>query len=112
MGELLTSDHVDSTSKKMIGTAGEKEGYVNKDLWSGITNLYLVATKNSEDTSACIQHFAGIPSMRKGSDPNMYSDQSGEIRKACRVLGRLHDKSQPENPQQCDVRKNNSAHSD
>ena len=27
-GELVTSDHVDSKSQKMIGIAGEKEAYV------------------------------------------------------------------------------------
>ena len=98
-GELLTSDHIDSKSKNMIGIAGEKEAYVIKDLWSGLQNFYPVPIKNAEDTAICIKHFAGIPSLRMGSAINMYSDQSGEIRKACRDLGVLHDKSQPGVPQ-------------
>ncbi len=46
-GELLTSDHVDSKSKKIVGIAGEKEAYVIKDLWSGLQNMYLAPTKNA-----------------------------------------------------------------
>ncbi len=94
-GQLLTSDHVDSKARKMLGLIGEKEAFVIKDMFSGLGCMYAVNSKNGADTEVCIRDFAGIPGIREAKDINMYSDQSGEIRLACKNIGVLHDKSQP-----------------
>ena len=98
-GQLLTSDHIDSKTKKQTGLVGEKEAYVIKDVFSGLVCLYPAQTKDGADTEICVRHFTGIPGIRKPKDVSMYSDQSGEIRVACRSLGILHDNSQPGVPQ-------------
>ena len=98
-GQLLTSDHVNSKAKKNIGLGGEKQAFVIKDVFSGLVCLYLVPSKKGSDTEICIKDFIGIPGDRKTKDLSMYSDNSGEIRIACKAIGILHDKSQPGIPQ-------------
>ena len=56
-GQLLTSDHVDSKTKKQVGLDGEKEAFVTKDMFSGLICLYAVPTKDAVDTEICIRDF-------------------------------------------------------
>ena len=38
-GQLITADHVDSKSTRMLGLSGEKEALVIKDVKSGLKNI-------------------------------------------------------------------------
>jgi hypothetical protein len=67
----------------MIGIAGETEAYVIKDL--GLTSKFItVPAKNAENHSHLHQTFAGCQAYR--ALLSTCTDQSGEIRKACRDL--------------------------
>ncbi len=93
-GELVTGDHLDSKRKNMVGFSGEKEAFTILDVFSGLRHIYPTASKDSVDTSLSIQHFAGDRTIKR-----FYSDNSGEINKACKSLEILRDGSQPGMPQ-------------
>ena len=93
-GDLVTGDHLDSKRKQMIGFSGEKEAFTILDVYSGLRNIYPTLTKDSNDTSLSIRHFMGTRKIKL-----FYSDNSGEIKKACKGLNILHDKAQDGMPQ-------------
>ena len=88
-GEHLTADHLDSKHVEMQGINGEKEAFAIKDIYSGLLHLYPTKTKNAVETSDCIHHFIGSRPIGF-----LYSDNSGEIKKACKDIGMNHEFSQ------------------
>ncbi len=72
----------------MIGFSGGERGLYCHDIFSGLRNIYPTKTKDSVDTSLSIQHFAGPRKIKV-----FYSDNSGEINKACHKLESLQDGS-------------------
>ncbi|WP_288992891.1 hypothetical protein [uncultured Marinobacter sp.] len=89
-GALVTGDHLDSKRKNMLGFCGEKEAFTILDTFSGLRHIYPTKTKDSVDTALSIQHFKGDREIRV-----FYSDNSGEINKACKDKGLLRDGSLP-----------------
>jgi hypothetical protein len=93
-GDVITADHLDSKRASMMGLSGEKEALVIKDVWSKLKHIVPVATKNAEDTEMAIREFVGDRPVKL-----FYSDASGEIKKACKLLRLVHERSQPGVPQ-------------
>ena len=81
----------------MLGLSGEKEALVIKDVMSGLKNIYPVSSKNADDAVLSIRHFCGERPVT-----GFYSDNSGELKKACKIMKILHDGSQPGLPQSKD----------
>eukprot|EP00972_Heterocapsa_arctica_P112920 16434447-Heterocapsa_arctica.AAC.1 len=75
--ELVTCDHI--ISKSMEGLTGDKDALVIKDLLSKLKQLCPVKSKSFSDTLVALQFFQGTYNIK-----TMYSDNSGEIIKACK----------------------------
>ncbi len=93
-GDLVTGDHLDSKHRAMVGFSGEKDAFTVLDIATNLRHIYPVGTKGAADTILSLKHFMGTRNIRE-----FYSDNSGEIKKACKELIILHDGSQPGMPQ-------------
>ncbi len=60
-GQLLTSDHVDSKARKMLGLIGEKEAFVIKDMFSGLGCMYAVNSKKRSGHGGLHSRLRGQP---------------------------------------------------
>ena len=78
-GETITCDHIYSASATALGLDGETESFVIKDLWSGLTHSFPVATKASTYVVHCIQQFVGDRKVQ-----TLYSDNAKEFMGSCR----------------------------
>ncbi|MFM7978774.1 MAG: hypothetical protein ACKPKO_05610, partial [Candidatus Fonsibacter sp.] len=93
-GELVTGDHITSTHDNMLGIEGGKDVLVMRDAYSGLKAAYPMPDKTAASTMMAIQHFRGNRDISR-----FYSDRSGEIERALRVLHITSDTSQPDVPQ-------------
>ena len=57
--ELVTFDHLYSGSKRAVGIAGETEGFVVRDIYTGIVHAYPVMDKSAGHVVLCLQSFSG-----------------------------------------------------
>jgi transposase InsO family protein len=85
---------MDCRQHEMIGIDDEREALVMKDLHPGNMHIYPDMTKNTSDTVQAIHHWKGMHAIKL-----LYSDGSGELRKACAELSICHETSQPGLPQ-------------
>eukprot|EP00972_Heterocapsa_arctica_P048722 7179958-Heterocapsa_arctica.AAC.1 len=74
----------------MEGLTGDKDALVIKDLFSNLKQLCPVKSKYLQDTTVALQLFQGTLKIK-----TMYSDNSGEIIKACKKLRILREPSRP-----------------
>eukprot|EP00972_Heterocapsa_arctica_P081721 12044809-Heterocapsa_arctica.AAC.1 len=81
---------VTALSKSMVGLTGDKDALVIKDLLSNLKQFCPVKSRSLHDTMGALQFFKGSYNIR-----TMYSDNSGEIIKACKRLGILRESSRP-----------------
>ena len=78
-GELVTFDHIYSKSLHAIGIRNEHAGFVIKDLFTGIVQVYPVLSKAAEQVVAATKLFAGKRKIQQA-----YSDNApGFIRAMC-----------------------------
>ena len=97
-GQIITADQVDSKSTRLLSLIGEKEALVVKDVMSGLKHIYPVKSKDADDTVMPLRHFCGEQLVT-----GLYSENSGELKTACRTAKILHEGSQPGVPQTNDV---------
>jgi hypothetical protein len=71
---------------------------IGKDLYSGFKDAYPMATKSADDTSLALRMFMGRRDVSK-LRATMRCDNSGELQKACKMLGICRDSIQPGVPQ-------------
>eukprot|EP00972_Heterocapsa_arctica_P002488 359621-Heterocapsa_arctica.AAC.1 len=74
----------------MEGLTGDKDALVIKDLFSNWKQFCPVKNRSIQDTMAALQFFRGTYNIQ-----TMYSDNSGEIIKACKKLRILRESSRP-----------------
>ncbi|MFM7981262.1 MAG: hypothetical protein ACKPKO_18295 [Candidatus Fonsibacter sp.] len=58
-GELVTGDHIVSTSDNMLGIDGGKDTLVTMDAYSGLKSAYPMSDKSAESTMMAIKLFKG-----------------------------------------------------
>ncbi|MFM7984533.1 MAG: hypothetical protein ACKPKO_34925, partial [Candidatus Fonsibacter sp.] len=85
-GELVTGDHIVSTHDNMLGMSGSNDVMVLMDAFSGLQAV--------DSTLMAIKLFKGEREISR-----FYSDRSGEIERALRLLHIPSDTSQPGVPQ-------------
>eukprot|EP00972_Heterocapsa_arctica_P046209 6816662-Heterocapsa_arctica.AAC.1 len=78
----------------MEGLTGDKDALVINDLFSDLKPFCPVKSKYLQDTTVALQFFQGTYNIK-----TMYSDNSGEIIKACKKLRILREASRPSVPQ-------------
>ncbi|MFM7983845.1 MAG: hypothetical protein ACKPKO_31420, partial [Candidatus Fonsibacter sp.] len=91
---LVTGDHITSVHDNMLGIEGGKDVLVLNDAYSELKVAYPMPDKSAASTMMAIQHFKGNREIIR-----FYSDRSGEIERALRVLHITPDTSQPGVPQ-------------
>ena len=57
--ELVTFDHLYSGPERATGLSGEREGFVIRDLCTGIVHAYPVTDKHSDHALASLLAFSG-----------------------------------------------------
>jgi hypothetical protein len=90
--QLVTCDHIVSLSMKAL--TGATNAFVLKDLMSGLKVFIPMNSKSLAETEIALQFFQGIHKIVV-----MYSDNAGEIIRACANLGILHESARPGVPQ-------------
>ena len=80
-GQLVTADHVVSTTDNVLGVDGSRDILVIKDAYSGIKSAYPMPEKTADSTSDAIKHVEGDRAVDR-----LYSDRSGEIGNAIRDI--------------------------
>ncbi|MFM7989283.1 MAG: hypothetical protein ACKPKO_59215 [Candidatus Fonsibacter sp.] len=78
----------------MLGIEGGKDVLAMMDAYSGLKAAYPMCDKSADSTMMAIQHLKGNREISR-----FYSDRSGEIERALRVLHITSDTSQPGVPQ-------------
>ncbi|MFM7982090.1 MAG: hypothetical protein ACKPKO_22505, partial [Candidatus Fonsibacter sp.] len=78
----------------MLGIEEGNDVLVMRDAYSGLKAAYPMPDKTADSTMMAIQHFKGNREISR-----FYSDRSGEIERALRVLHITSDTSQPGVPQ-------------
>eukprot|EP00959_Pyramimonas_sp_CCMP1952_P289627 6057537-Pyramimonas_sp.AAC.1 len=86
-GEALTADHVDLAKDGAADKHGDKCALVVLDRCTGVFTAYPALHKDAATTEASFQQFIAPNDQVK----HMYTDNSGELPKACRQLGWRHD---------------------
>ena len=95
-GQLLTADHLVAKGKRMLSVSGHKDALVMKDLFSDVQHVAPVINKTAGPVAAALRHFAGENAAKVGC---VYTDNSGELKKACRMMRVNREPSQPGVPQ-------------
>ena len=80
-GDLVTFDHLYSGSYRATGLGGEREGFVIKDVYTGLLHVYLVEDKSSFHLTTCIKAFSGRRKICQA-----YSDNAPEFLCSARDL--------------------------
>ena len=88
-GELGTCDHIVSNHNNMLGMNGGRDMMVLKDAFSGLKAAYPMPDKSADSTMMAIKLFKGDREISR-----FYSDRSGEIERALRLLNIPSDTSQ------------------
>ena len=84
--ELVTADHLVSKGDRMVGVTGAKNALVMKDLYSDLQHVAPVRDKTAGPVIESLTKFIGTDLKVVKS---LYSDNSRELKKACRAL-RIH----------------------
>ena len=93
--EALTADHIVLAADDAADRNGDKYALVVLDKYTGIIMAYPAKHKDAEHTEASFRQFLAANDEVK----HIYTDNSGELLKACRKLGWRHDTSTPHRPQ-------------
>ena len=94
-GDSLTADHIVLAKDEAADKHGDKYALVVFDKFTGILMAYPAVRKDAATPKASFQSFVAPNDEIK----HIYTDNSGELQKACRELGWRHDTSTPHRPQ-------------
>ncbi|MFM7984643.1 MAG: hypothetical protein ACKPKO_35500, partial [Candidatus Fonsibacter sp.] len=91
---MVTGDNIVSTHDNMLGMSGSKDVMVLMDAFSGLKVAYPMPDKSADSMLTAIRLFKGNRDISR-----FYSDRSGEIERALRLLHIPSDTSQLGVPQ-------------
>ena len=91
----MTCDHlVQRDTDVSVGITGDKDALTVRDMYSGWIWCYPMKARTLDNTEDALRDFAGGYRIKR-----IYSDNSGEIKGACRAMGTPHEGAQPGVPQ-------------
>ena len=80
-GSLVTGDHLVGTKEQMQGLTDDQDALTIKDVYSGLKHCYTLPLKTKEDAYDAMQNFTEGRMVSQ-----WYSDRSGELLEASKLL--------------------------
>ena len=59
-GDVVAADNIDCQRSTMTGLDDQRDALVVRDLYSGLVQVYPVASKSTDDTAVALSHFQGV----------------------------------------------------
>ena len=88
--QLVTGDYIQGRKDSILAVTCDRNGFVIKDLWTGVKQIYPSASRDEDDTGMAIADF-----IDDGVCQKFYADEALQIRSACKSLAITYEPSIP-----------------